>query len=173
MATTLCRFLKETVVKSSRVPVVFAHTLSQTEALKSDSVPVEKLANQNDSSVSTPEGDRAPVKIDRFYRANANLQGAIPEFTGHALGLEQYEVLTKDETKDVYSTGVIHMTPQFGQIENPHVIPSTKEKRLIACLCDEDSNKLQYMWLHKGEPQRCLCGVFFRLEEVDAFGDPK
>lgn len=29
----------------------------------------------------------------------ADLQGAIPEFTGHALGLEQYEVLTKDETK--------------------------------------------------------------------------
>lgn len=32
-------------------------------------------------------------------------------------------------------TGVIHMTPQFGQMLNPHVIPSTKEKRLIACLC--------------------------------------
>lgn len=40
-------------------------------------------------------------------------------------------------------------------------------------LGDEDSDTLQYMWLHKGEPQRCMCGIFFRLEEVDAFGDPK
>lgn len=77
MATTLCRFLKETVVKSSRVPVVFAHTLSQTETLKSDSVPAEKLANQNDSAVSTPQGDQAPVKIDRFYRANASRSSLI------------------------------------------------------------------------------------------------
>lgn len=37
--------------------------------------------------------------------------------------------------QESYMTGVIHMTPQFGQILNPHVIPSTKEKRLIACLC--------------------------------------
>lgn len=37
--------------------------------------------------------------------------------------------------QESYMTGVIHMTPQFGQMLNPHVIPSTKEKRLIACLC--------------------------------------
>jgi hypothetical protein len=74
MASTLsglCRILRETAVKSSRVPAVFAHSLSQTETVKSDSVPVEKFANQNDSSVSTPQGEQAPAKIDKFYRANA------------------------------------------------------------------------------------------------------
>ncbi|XP_061175679.1 cytochrome c oxidase subunit 5B, mitochondrial-like [Saccostrea echinata] len=169
MATTLCRFLRKTIVNASRVPTVYAHTLSQTTETK----PVDKSENQKDTPISTSQGDQAPAEIDSVYRANADVHGPIPEFTGFALGLEQYEMLTAEETKDVFSTGVIHMTPQYGQHENPYVIPSTKEKRLIACLCDEDSNTLEYMWLHKGEPQRCLCGIFFRLEEVDAFGDPK
>ncbi|XP_062622343.1 uncharacterized protein LOC134283841 [Saccostrea cucullata] len=154
MATTLCRFLRKTIVNTCRVPAVYSHTLSQTAETK----PVDKSENQKDTSISTPQGDQAPAEIDSVYRANAETL---------------YEMLTAEETKDVFATGVIHMTPQYGQHENPYVIPSTKEKRLIACLCDEDSNTLEYMWLHKGEPQRCLCGIFFRLEEVDAFGDPK
>lgn len=174
MATTLCRNLKETFVKLSRVPVVYAHTLQNTKKAESTSVE-EKSTNHKDVSVqySEEKGLHSPEDSKVIYRANAEIKGGIPEFTGNALGLEHHEALTSNETKESYMTGVIHMTPQFGQMLNPHVIPSTKEKRLIACLCDEDSDTLQYMWLHKGEPQRCMCGIFFRLEEVDAFGDPK
>ncbi|XP_022318014.1 cytochrome c oxidase subunit 5B, mitochondrial-like [Crassostrea virginica] len=173
MATTLCRILKETLVKSNRVPAVYAHTLHNAQ--KSDSTSLDgKSTNQRDVSSPTQEEQSVQAHGDSkmIYRANTEIKGAVPEFTGNALGLEHHEALTNKETKEPFMTGVIHMTPQFGQMLNPHVIPSTKEKRLIACLCDEDSDKLHYMWLHRGEPQRCMCGIFFRLEEVDNFGDP-
>lgn len=72
MATTLCRNLKETFVKLSRVPVVYAHTLQNTKKAESTSVE-EKSTNHKDVSVqySEEKGLHSPEDSKVIYRANA------------------------------------------------------------------------------------------------------
>lgn len=72
MATTLCRNLKETFVKLSRVPVVYAHTLQNTKKADSTSVE-EKSTKHKDVSVpfSEEKGLHSPEDSKVIYRANA------------------------------------------------------------------------------------------------------
>ena len=71
MATTLCRILKETLVKSNRVPAVYAHTLHNAQ--KSDSTSLDgKSTNQRDISSPTQEEQSVQAHGDSkmIYRAN-------------------------------------------------------------------------------------------------------
>lgn len=60
--------------------------------------------------------------------------------------------------------------------ENPNLLPSCNDKRLMACICkftgkrtfqtfsflpkgNEDVYHLKWMHLHRGEPKRCYCGM--------------
>ena len=61
--------------------------------------------------------------------------------------------------------------------ENPNLLPSSNDKRLMACICkfiylnvyvskkmsastgNEDVYHLKWMHLHRGEPKRCYCGT--------------
>ncbi|CAF0942271.1 unnamed protein product [Rotaria sordida] len=49
--------------------------------------------------------------------------------------------------------------------ENPNLLPSCNDKRLMACICNEDVYHLKWMHLHRGEPKRCYCGHWFKLTE--------
>nr|ABR23413.1 cytochrome c oxidase polyprotein Vb [Ornithodoros parkeri] len=53
-----------------------------------------------------------------------------------------------------------------GTKDNPNLIPSYLEKRMIGCICEEDATVINWMWLHRGDPRRCECGHWFKL--VDA-----
>lgn len=63
-----------------------------------------------------------------------------------------------------------YLEPQVrgaGTKDNPNVVPAFESKRLVGCVCEEDSNSVKYMWVHKSEPKRCQCGYWFKC--VDAF----
>ena len=64
--------------------------------------------------------------------------------------------------------------------ENPNLLPSSNDKRLMACICkisstafskdhrvlfigNEDVYHLKWMHLHRGEAKRCYCGMFNKL----------
>ncbi|CAF0826888.1 unnamed protein product [Rotaria sp. Silwood1] len=49
--------------------------------------------------------------------------------------------------------------------DNPNLLPSCNDKRLMACICNEDVYHLKWMHLHRGEPKRCYCGHWFKLTE--------
>ncbi|KAH9632016.1 hypothetical protein HF086_016576 [Spodoptera exigua] len=50
-----------------------------------------------------------------------------------------------------------------GTRERPNLIPSSNDKRLVACSCSPCDNHLEFMWLHLGCPKRCGCGYWFEL----------
>lgn len=57
-----------------------------------------------------------------------------------------------------------------GTKDNPNIVPAFEAKRLVGCVCEEDSNSVRYMWVHKTEPKRCSCGYWFKcVDAVDHF----
>ena len=46
----------------------------------------------------------------------------------------------------------------------PVMVPSSYDRRVVACSCTLSENFISYMWLYKGEPKRCTCGVWFELK---------
>ena len=53
--------------------------------------------------------------------------------------------------------------------ENPNLVPSFEDKRLIGCLCEEDQTHVNYMWVHLGDPKRCECGNWFKAVPARKF----
>ncbi|XP_067614740.1 cytochrome c oxidase subunit 5B, mitochondrial-like [Eurosta solidaginis] len=82
----------------------------------------------------------------------------------HASGIERREVLAKAAGNDnpfdikVFKRGA-------GTKENPNLIPSTFDERIVGCICEEDQTYVQWMWLQKGTLKRCECGHWFKLVE--------
>jgi cytochrome c oxidase subunit 5b len=50
-----------------------------------------------------------------------------------------------------------------GTKDQPTMIPSAHDMRLVGCVCHEDAFYVNYMWLYSGEPKRCECGYWFKL----------
>ncbi|XP_022657802.1 cytochrome c oxidase subunit 5B, mitochondrial-like [Varroa jacobsoni] len=79
-------------------------------------------------------------------------------------GIAKREMLAiQAGNKDPFGMEAVKRGP--GTKENPNLVPSMLDKRMIGCICEEDSASINYMWLHKGEPKRCECGYWFKLVE--------
>uniref|UniRef100_A0A8B9BA12 Cytochrome c oxidase subunit 5B, mitochondrial n=1 Tax=Anser brachyrhynchus TaxID=132585 RepID=A0A8B9BA12_9AVES len=51
-----------------------------------------------------------------------------------------------------------------GTKEDPNLVPSIGDKRIVGCVCEEDNSCVIWFWLHKGEAQRCpSCGAHYKL----------
>ncbi|XP_039278105.1 cytochrome c oxidase subunit 5B, mitochondrial-like [Nilaparvata lugens] len=50
-----------------------------------------------------------------------------------------------------------------GTRDKPTLVPSAFESRLMGCQCHDDSTHINYIWLHRGPPQRCACGYYYQL----------
>lgn len=108
----------------------------------------------------------------------------------HATGIEKRELLAKAAGNDnpfdmkVFKRGA-------GTKENPNLIPSAFDARIVGCICklnsvqlwlktfliptfrfislgEEDQTYVQWMWLQKGLSKRCECGHWFKLVEKAA-----
>jgi cytochrome c oxidase subunit 5b len=96
----------------------------------------------------------------------------MPDTLGHAVGPERWELLARlAGNEDPFEMNVKKRTK--GTFNDPTLIPSMYEKRLVGCVCEEDAISIQWMFLHKGEPKRCACGNWFKLVELDTskFGE--
>ncbi|KAF8774185.1 cytochrome c oxidase subunit 5B, mitochondrial-like [Argiope bruennichi] len=89
----------------------------------------------------------------------------LPNYIEHATGLERKELLARAAGNDdpfgmkVFKRGA-------GTKDNPNLIPSFEDKRIIGCICEEDSTAINWMWVHKDEPKRCGCGHWFKIVEA-------
>lgn len=94
-----------------------------------------------------------------------------PDPMEHATGLERKELeAIARGNPDPFGMKVLKRGP--GTKDQPNLIPSFYEMRLVGCVCHEDAFYLNYMWLYKGEPKRCECGHWFKLVEAeDPFKD--
>uniref|UniRef100_A0A803SQS0 Cytochrome c oxidase subunit 5B, mitochondrial n=1 Tax=Anolis carolinensis TaxID=28377 RepID=A0A803SQS0_ANOCA len=51
-----------------------------------------------------------------------------------------------------------------GTKEDPHIVPSIVDKRLVGCICEEDNSAVIWFWVHKGDSHRCpQCGSYYKL----------
>ncbi|OQR78621.1 cytochrome c oxidase polypeptide Vb-like [Tropilaelaps mercedesae] len=86
----------------------------------------------------------------------------IPDVMDHSTGIEKRELIAlASGNKDPFQMEALKRGP--GTKDQPNLVPSMTDKRMIGCICDEDSAAIVYMWLHKGDPKRCECGHWFKL----------
>jgi len=106
-------------------------------------------------------GHLRPAAIAGYARAYSS-KDEIPDIMDHATGLEKRELLAiAAGNKDPFGMDALKRGP--GTKDQPNLVPSMEDKRMIGCICEEDSTSIIYMWLHKGDPKRCECGHWFKL----------
>lgn len=50
-----------------------------------------------------------------------------------------------------------------GTKDEPNLVPSLFDSRMIGCMCEDESLTINWMWVHKDHPRRCGCGYWFKL----------
>nr|XP_020444202.1 cytochrome c oxidase subunit 5B, mitochondrial-like [Monopterus albus] len=88
--------------------------------------------------------------------------GGIPTDEEQATGLEKQVLKSMKEGKDPYS--ILKPKEYAGTKDDPHLVPSVTNKRIVGCVCEEDNTAVIWFWLHEGEAQRCpSCGSHYKL----------
>ncbi|XP_026079180.1 cytochrome c oxidase subunit 5B2 [Carassius auratus] len=86
----------------------------------------------------------------------------IPTDEEQAAGLERRILQAMKKGQDPYS--ILKPKEYTGTRDDPHIVPSINNKRLVGCLCEEDNTAVVWFWLHEGNPQRCpSCGSHYKL----------
>lgn len=92
----------------------------------------------------------------------------LPDYIEHSTGLERKELLARAAgDDDPFGMKVLKRGP--GTKDNPNLVPSYLDKRIIGCICEEDSTVINWMWVHKDEPKRCGCGHWFKIVDAKPF----
>ncbi|KAL5016945.1 hypothetical protein ScPMuIL_006534 [Solemya velum] len=60
-----------------------------------------------------------------------------------------------------------------GTAEEPTLIPSIMDRRMVGCICEEAAVKIKWMMLSKGPAKKCDCGHFFKLQELTNYTSGK
>ncbi|NWS83440.1 COX5B oxidase, partial [Toxostoma redivivum] len=79
-----------------------------------------------------------------------------------ATGMERKVMEAMNKGLDPYS--MFRPKRYMGTKEDPNLVPSITNKRIVGCVCEEDNSYVVWFWLHKGEAQRCpSCGAHYKL----------
>ncbi|KAG7480719.1 hypothetical protein MATL_G00059270 [Megalops atlanticus] len=112
---------------------------------------------------------RSAVRAAAVYRASPVIAltrgmaaGGIPTDQEQATGMEKLVMHALKQGSDPYS--MLKPKEYAGSKQDPHVVPSITNKRIVGCICEEDNTSVVWFWLHEGEPQRCpSCGAHYKL----------
>ncbi|XP_020782795.2 cytochrome c oxidase subunit 5B, mitochondrial-like [Boleophthalmus pectinirostris] len=100
--------------------------------------------------------------IRPLQRAFAATVKGIPSDEEQATGLERRALQSLKRGKDPYS--ILKPKTYAGTKEDPHIVPSINNKRIVGCLCEEDNTAIVWFWVHEGEMARCpSCGSHYKL----------
>ncbi|XP_028852373.1 cytochrome c oxidase subunit 5B1 [Denticeps clupeoides] len=106
------------------------------------------------------------VSSRRLFPAQAAVRGmaagGIPTDEEQATGLEKVLLNATKKGTDPYS--MFKPKEYAGSKEDPHLVPSIANKRIVGCVCEEDNTAIVWFWLHQGPGQRCpSCGAHYKL----------
>ncbi|XP_072005051.1 cytochrome c oxidase subunit 5B, mitochondrial [Engystomops pustulosus] len=88
--------------------------------------------------------------------------GGIPSDEEQATGLEKEIMTALKRGEDPYN--MLKPKNYKGTKEDPHIVPSVNNQRIVGCICEEENTAVVWFWLHKGEAQRCPnCGAHYKL----------
>ncbi|KAK7806207.1 hypothetical protein U0070_008870 [Myodes glareolus] len=79
--------------------------------------------------------------------------GGVPTDEEQATGLEREIMIAAENGLDPYN--MLPPKAASGTKEEPNLVPSITNKRIVGCICEEDNCTVIWFWLHKGETQRC------------------
>ncbi|XP_061449009.1 cytochrome c oxidase subunit 5B, mitochondrial [Rhineura floridana] len=101
-----------------------------------------------------------PLRLSGAARCMA--VGGIPTDEEQATGLERKIMKALEKGEDPFN--MLAPKKHTGTKEDPTIVPSITNKRIVGCICEEDNNTIIWFWLHKGESQRCpSCGAYYKL----------
>ena len=82
---------------------------------------------------------------------------------------QKAEMIAKQMCNDnPFDTYVLKPDAGIGMFKStPILVPSTQEKRMVGCCCEDDYQDVVWFKLHKGEAQQCDCGNYFKLVDHD------
>ncbi|KAI4890152.1 hypothetical protein NFI96_020028 [Prochilodus magdalenae] len=105
-------------------------------------------------------GRALPAQTQALSRGMAS--GGIPTDEEQATGLEKIVMSAAKHGADPYN--ILKPKKYAGTKEEPHIVPSISNKRIVGCVCEEDNTGVVWFWLHQGEAQRCpSCGAHYKL----------
>ncbi|XP_062934820.1 cytochrome c oxidase subunit 5B, mitochondrial [Cynocephalus volans] len=88
--------------------------------------------------------------------------GGVPTDDEQATGLEREVLMAARKGLDPYN--ILPPKGASGTREDPNLVPSITNKRIVGCICEEDNCTVFWFWLHKGDIQRCPnCGAHYKL----------
>ncbi|KAL5698154.1 Cytochrome c oxidase subunit 5b-2 [Ranunculus cassubicifolius] len=102
-------------------------------------------------------------------KGKLKVEDVMPIATGH----EREELEAELEGRDLLD--INHPAGPFGTKEEPAVIKSYYDKRIVGCPGGEgeDEHDVVWFWLEKGVPHECpVCSQYFTLEVVGPGGPP-
>jgi len=102
-----------------------------------------------------------PVKVTPLEVKNPEDYNVLPDPIEHATGLEKRQLLAQLQGDDRYEAKIFHM--RAGTKEEPNLVPSHLDARVVGCICAPDQQFVNYMWVRKEAPKRCSCGYWFKL----------
>uniref|UniRef100_A0A0R3RK12 Cytochrome c oxidase subunit 5B, mitochondrial n=1 Tax=Elaeophora elaphi TaxID=1147741 RepID=A0A0R3RK12_9BILA len=80
----------------------------------------------------------------------------------HEESMKRRQLVATLAGDDRYETKVYYKLENSSP-ENPNLVPSDFDYRLLACFCEPDTTFPVLFVVHEGEPQRCRCGHWFKL----------
>ncbi|XP_036113271.1 cytochrome c oxidase subunit 5B, mitochondrial-like [Molossus molossus] len=103
---------------------------------------------------------RGPTGVARVCSMASG--GGVPTDDDQATGLEREVLLAARKGLDPYN--MLAPKAASGTKEDPSLVPSITNKRIVGCICEQDNSVVIWFWLHKGETQRCpSCGTHYKL----------
>ncbi|KAJ8710305.1 hypothetical protein PYW07_009671 [Mythimna separata] len=88
----------------------------------------------------------------------------MPDPLEHATGMERKELMAMQAgNDDPFNMKVIKKSA--GTRDNPTLVPSCFDARIVGCICEEHATAVTWLWLHKDHPRRCECGHWYKLIE--------
>ncbi|KAM3927163.1 cytochrome c oxidase subunit 5B, mitochondrial [Leptodactylus fuscus] len=88
--------------------------------------------------------------------------GGIPTDEEQATGMEREILTALKRGEDPYN--MLKPKHYKGTKEDPHIVPSVNDQRIVGCICEEENTAVVWFWLHKGDAQRCpSCGAHYKL----------
>jgi len=148
---------------------VVARRLTMPSRLSSAmmSIGSTRLASSSSSSEPPSKGEpKYPFKVAPMEILPPEQYKVLPDPIEHATGIEKKQLLAQLQGDDRYEPKVYHMK-KGGTKDDPNLVPSHLESRLIGCICEPDQQYVMYTWIHKDEPKRCRCGNWFKVVEAE------
>ncbi|XP_057526257.1 cytochrome c oxidase subunit 5b-1, mitochondrial-like [Amaranthus tricolor] len=142
---------------------------------------IKTLASSSPSILKSSYSSRLPATsfcssfLSRRFSTDSEIskksvEDVMPIATGH----EREEIEAELQGKDILE--INYPVGPFGTKENPAIVKSYYDKRIVGCPGGEgeDEHDVVWFWLEKGKSYECpVCTQYFKLEVVGPGGDPE